>query len=125
MPFSQGDWFECHANDAPVPSKSKRTIPTTTSRSLSCGSVCHAIARHTRRARSGPRGGSLTMRLQDLGRFAVVEGAYWYCADYHEGQASRLYRHLSKLGRYYKPGPSVSSSRLEDDSREVYEMLEA
>lgn len=53
-------------------------------------------------------------------RFDIIRGAYWACADYHNGQASRGYRHLSKLGRHYRPGPLEKSSTLEGDSLAAY-----
>ena len=53
-------------------------------------------------------------------RFDVVRGAYWACADYHAGQWSRGYRHLSKLSRHYRPGPLESSARLEGDALAAY-----
>ena len=41
----------------------------------------------------------------------IVRGAYWACVDYHGGQWSRGYRHLSKLSRHFKPAPMDSSTR--------------
>ncbi len=53
-------------------------------------------------------------------RVDIVRGAYWACADYHGGQASRGYRHLCKLGRHYRPGPLESSRTLEGDALAAY-----
>jgi len=33
-----------------------------------------------------------------------LRGHYWAAADWHGGQWSRGYRHLSKVSRYYRPG---------------------
>lgn len=54
-------------------------------------------------------------------RFEIVEGAYWACADFHAGQASRGYRHLSKLGRHYRPGAAHRGwASLNSNARAAY-----
>jgi len=55
-----------------------------------------------------------------LGRFELIQGAYWAYADYHSGQWSAGYRHLSKLGRHYRPGPLESTASLEGEALAAY-----
>jgi len=43
-----------------------------------------------------------------------------YTADYHSGQWSAGYRHLSKLGRHYRPGPLESTASLEGEALAAY-----
>ena len=37
-------------------------------------------------------------------RFAIIEGHFWYCIDFHSGQSSRLYARYCKISKYFKPG---------------------
>jgi hypothetical protein len=55
-----------------------------------------------------------------LDRAETVQGSYWACADYHGGQSSAGYRHLSKLGRYYLPGRLEKTASLEGDALAAY-----
>lgn len=36
--------------------------------------------------------------------FEKTQALYWFCADYHGGQDSRLYRLLGRLSKRYRPG---------------------
>lgn len=38
-------------------------------------------------------------------RFDIIEGYYWYCTEYHEGQDSAEYKVLSRISRYFSPSP--------------------
>lgn len=40
-----------------------------------------------------------------MDRFAIADTYYWWLLEHHGGQGSREYQRLSKLTRYYKPGP--------------------
>jgi hypothetical protein len=56
-------------------------------------------------------------------RFDIVE-AYWcYFVEWHGGQNSREYIRLSKMDRYFKPRPNLSSETLEENAREIYDMI--
>lgn len=49
-------------------------------------------------------------------RFDIVEAHYWYCVNYHDGQASALYARLCRIRRYFAPGhghvgPSTANGR--------------
>lgn len=52
---------------------------------------------------------------------SVLVGAYWYCADYHSGQSSELYRLLCAIP--YSPGRNESSPG-DSVSAIVYSMFE-
>lgn len=54
--------------------------------------------------------------------FAKASALYWYCANYHEGQASELYGILSVLP--YEPG-CMQHGPDGDEAEEIYNMLEA
>jgi hypothetical protein len=63
-------------------------------------------------------GESSTASLDDL-----IVGAYWFFADYHNGQRSKEYAALCALGRIFKPG--MSSGCGSDSCEEmVYQALE-
>lgn len=66
--------------------------------------------------------------------FDTVCGLYVFCADYHAGQGSRLYRILSRIASRYRPRLSdrawaaIRSSAADpgnewDGAREVYRRL--
>ncbi len=55
-------------------------------------------------------------------RFDIVEAHFWFCADFHGGQGSRLYARLSKISRYFKPGASQNGPSTEN-ARDIYEAL--
>lgn len=47
--------------------------------------------------------------------FDRIDGLYWFCCDYHGGQACELYRLLSIVSRIYSPsrlatGPATDSA---------------
>jgi hypothetical protein len=52
-------------------------------------------------------------------RRAILEGWYWYCADYHGGQWSWLYKRLCKIYKYYKPG-FMQTGPESEESIEIY-----
>ncbi len=56
-------------------------------------------------------------------RFDIVEAHYLYCADYHEGQASRLYARLCRILQYFKPGPNLTYETLSDNAQFIYDNL--
>ena len=56
-------------------------------------------------------------------RFDIAEAYYLFFAHYHEGQASKKYRRLSKITRYFKPRPSLSVETLTENGRDIYEEL--
>lgn len=53
--------------------------------------------------------------------FEVEEAIYWFANDYHGGQWSNLYQVLCNSP--YSPGPLMSTERLEDLSRNLYDEL--
>ena len=57
-------------------------------------------------------------------RFDVVEAHYAYCADYHDGQGSDLYRRLCRIGAYFTPSPMWRGyESLSDNGQEIYQSL--
>ena len=57
-------------------------------------------------------------------RWDIVEAHYWFCADYHEGQASEKYRRLCRISEYYTPGPCHKGyDSLSDNAQEIYHSL--
>lgn len=56
-------------------------------------------------------------------RFDIIEAYYVFFVQYHEGQWSRKYRRLCKMGTYFKPGLSVQNGDLEGNALEIYENL--
>lgn len=56
-------------------------------------------------------------------RFDIAEAYYLFLAHYHEGQGSNKYQRLSKMARYFKPGPLLSVETLTENGREIYEVL--
>jgi hypothetical protein len=44
-----------------------------------------------------------------MDRFSVIDTYYWWLADHHEGQGSRKYARLSRIGAYYTPGRLAKS----------------
>lgn len=57
-------------------------------------------------------------------RFDVVEAHYAYCADYHEGQGSELYRRLCRIGGYFTPSAMWRGyESLSDNGQEIYQSL--
>ena len=58
-------------------------------------------------------------------RFDIAEAYYLFFAHYHEGQASKKYRRLSCMSRYFKPSPLLSVETLTENGREIYEALAA
>lgn len=51
--------------------------------------------------------------------FTAVQALYWYCADFHQGQWSPLYKLQCELG--YVPGPFERGP--DADATEVYAQL--
>ena len=43
--------------------------------------------------------------IMNWDRFDIVEAHYWFCADYHTGQACPLYARLGRIQGYYRPSP--------------------
>jgi hypothetical protein len=55
-------------------------------------------------------------------RFDIVEAHFWFCADYHTGQSSDLYRRLGRIGRYFTPS-AMSHGPTTDNARDIYNAL--
>ena len=53
-------------------------------------------------------------------RIDIIEAWYLALAHCHGGQYSREYARLSRLGRYYRPGPLFSVDSLTDNARDIY-----
>lgn len=56
-------------------------------------------------------------------RFDIVEAHYLFCGDYHSGQASELYRRLSRMSRYFKPRLNLAVETLSENARAIYDAL--
>jgi hypothetical protein len=57
-------------------------------------------------------------------RFDIVEAHYWFCADYHGGLSSTLYRRLSRISEYYTPSPVHRGyDDLSENAQEIYRDL--
>jgi hypothetical protein len=54
-------------------------------------------------------------------RFDIAEAWYLALCDCHGGQWSREYARLCKLGRSFKPSPSLSVETLSENAREIYD----
>lgn len=54
--------------------------------------------------------------------FDAAQALHWFCADYHDGQSSDLYRILSILE--YKPGMCEGEPEEESVAADIYHMLE-
>ena len=59
---------------------------------------------------------------QGFDRFDIVEGYYWWLNDHHEGQWSKGYENLCRVGRYFKPS-TLSEGPESDQANEVYDSL--
>ena len=55
-------------------------------------------------------------------RFDIVEAHYWFCADYHTGQACPLYRRLSRISGYFHPSP-MSHGPESENAQDIYNAL--
>lgn len=51
-----------------------------------------------------------------------IQAAYWWFAEHHEGQNSRGYRALCRLGKVYRPARSESGPDTEESARLYDEM---
>lgn len=49
-----------------------------------------------------------------MNRWHILDTYYWWLADHHSGQGSREYRRLSRLSRYYQPGPLAKGPEDQD-----------
>jgi len=56
-------------------------------------------------------------------RFDIIEAYYLFFMDYHEGQTSRKYIRLCKMGKYYKPSSTFSIDSLSENALVIYENL--
>ena len=54
----------------------------------------------------------------------LFDGAYWFCADHHDGQWSDGYAALCRIGEVFTPG-AVSNGPESNEAREVYSSLRA
>lgn len=50
----------------------------------------------------------------------MVIGIYWFASEWHEGQASDLYRILSMAGQIYSPGLNSPSEETDPVAWEIY-----
>jgi hypothetical protein len=58
-------------------------------------------------------------------RFDIVEAHYCFYSDYHEGLSSDKYARLCRIGKYFRPRPSLSYETLEENARYIYDELVA
>ena len=58
----------------------------------------------------------------EFDRFDIVQAHYWFCADYHEGQASEKYAKLSRISGYYKPG-AMERGPTNENAKAIYDAL--
>lgn len=58
-------------------------------------------------------------------RFDIAEAYYLYFCDYHGGQGSKEYQRLSRMGRYFRPRPSLSYETLSENGQAIYDNLVA
>lgn len=58
-------------------------------------------------------------------RYAIIEAHYWFCANYHGGQASKLYARLSRLSRIFRPGMCSNGPEPGSCAEMIYEDLVA
>ena len=56
-------------------------------------------------------------------RFDIIEAYYLFFVDYHEGQTSKRYARLCKMGKYYKPSSTFSIDSLSENTLVIYENL--
>lgn len=56
-------------------------------------------------------------------RFDIAEAYFLFLSHCHEGQGSEKYHRLCRMGRYFKPRPSLSVETLSENGREIYESL--
>lgn len=54
-------------------------------------------------------------------RFDIAEAWYLALSHCHGGQWSREYARLCKLGRSFRPRPSLSVDTLSENGREIYD----
>ena len=54
-------------------------------------------------------------------RFDIVEAYYLAFCHCHGGQWSREYARMSKMTRYFKPGPFFSVDSLTENGRMIYD----
>jgi hypothetical protein len=54
-----------------------------------------------------------------MDRFDVCRAHYWALSVCHEGQGSKKYARLCRLGRVFRPSPLDSESRLEGEDSEA------
>jgi|TARA_B100000965_G_C19414871_1_gene679411 hypothetical protein len=59
-------------------------------------------------------------------RFDIIQAYYLFFVDYHEGQTSKKYTRLCKIGKYYKPSSTFSGvDSLSENALAIYENLVA
>ena len=56
-------------------------------------------------------------------RFDICEAYYLFFAYFHEGQSSRKYGRLSRMGRYFRPAPSLCEDTLSENGKAIYDAL--
>ena len=57
-----------------------------------------------------------------ISRFDIVDAHYWWYANHHEGATSASYARLSRMSRYYVPGPLAYGPESEC-AEEIYREL--
>lgn len=76
---------------------------------------------HTYTGRRAPK--RLALEDADYDRMDILDAHYWFCADYHDGQWSRLYERLCRIGRVYQPSPLAHGPGT-DNAKSIYANLE-
>ena len=59
----------------------------------------------------------------EVGLFDLIVGAYWACADAHEGQTSGAYEALSALSDVYTPGAGETGPEPDSGEEMAYEQI--
>jgi uncharacterized protein (DUF488 family) len=60
--------------------------------------------------------------MNPINYFDRIEALYWFCADYHSGQASFLYELLCRVCYIYDPG-LLTTGPGTADSKQYYKKL--
>ncbi len=55
----------------------------------------------------------------------VLEGAWWFCIEWHSGQTSDEYRVSCVIDRVYSPGPCQDGPEPQSAAEHVYDALTA
>jgi hypothetical protein len=56
-------------------------------------------------------------------RADICEAWYLFLVNYHWGQGSDMYARLSRMLRYFKPGPMLRYESLSENGQVIYDNL--